>query len=88
MRQTGIRCSAAGSLLLAVWLLWSWERLDRIRVGLIRELTLPGAADSWPTRSQDLSGWPLWCLPAFVGALFLGCGLVLVLLTGGRQRGA
>jgi hypothetical protein len=44
----------------------------------MRQITLPGAADSWPTQSSDLAGWPLWCLSALVGALFFGCGLALL----------
>jgi hypothetical protein len=84
MRPLGTGCCALGGLLLTGWLLGTSERLGRIQVGLIREFTLPGAADSWPARSQDLSGWPLWCLPAFFGTVLLGCGLVL--LAARRER--
>ena len=74
-----------GGLLLAAWAWFSSERLGRIHLGWVREFTLPGAADNWPTRSQDLAGWPLWLLPVFVGAAFAACGLALFAC--GRELG-
>ena len=80
MKAVAQVCLISGSLLAASWLVWAVllsDRMAGISRGVIRLLTLPGEADAWPTRSQDLAYLLSACLPLVLGVCLLLGGCLL-----------
>ena len=89
MKSIARACSIGGGLLAVFWLVWALllsDKLAHISKGVIRTLTLPGEADAWPTRDQDLANLFGFCLPFLMVVLLMICSHLMMKRNQNQRR--